>query len=112
MSQPTTKAEWLSFMRLWFDIPEPIIGCEETTLQDRIYYTIRTHSVFDTVAPILGIIRAHPWAEAIQETVLAGGSPTFADVASRLSGAALTELQNNSTSLEPMIEAILERELQ
>ncbi len=112
MSQPTTKAEWLDFMEMWFDVSGSIISGAEATLQERIYYTIRTHSVFVTVAPTLGILRSHPWVGAIQETVLAGGSPTFADVASRLSGVALTEFQNNSTSLEPMIEAILEREVQ
>ena len=111
MSQPTTKAEWLSFMQVRFDVSGSIIGGAEATLQERIYYTIRTHSVFVTAATTLGILRAHPWVGAIQETVLAGGSPTVADVASRLSGDALTEFQNNSVSLEPMIEAILEREV-
>ena len=111
MSHPTTKEEWLSFMQVRFDVSGSIISGAEATLQERIYYTIRTHSVFVTVAPTLGILRAHPWVGAIEETVLAGGSPTFADVASRLSGDALTEFQNNSVSLEPMIEAILEREV-
>ena len=111
MAQPTTKAEWLDYQERCINVASPNIGLTETTLQDRIYHIIRTHSVFVTVAPTLGITRTHPWVGAIEETALAGGSPTFADVASRLSGDALTEFQNNSVSLEPMIEAILEREV-
>ena len=112
MSQPTTKAEWLSFMQLRFDIFESIIGGAAAALQDRIFGTIRIHDAFINAGPTLGVLRTHPWVGAIEEAVLAGGSPTFADVASRLSGDALTEFQNNSISLEPMIEAILEREIQ
>ena len=112
MSQPTTKAEWLDFMGMWFDTPLVIATPTGSTLQERIYRTVRGHSAFINAGPILGALRSHPWVGAIQETVLAGGSPTFADVASRLSGDALTEFQNNSISLEPMIEAILEREIQ
>ena len=111
MTQPTTKAEWLDYMERCFNVPLPNIGFTEPVLQGRIYYTIRTHSVFVTLGPTLGVLRTHPWVVAIQETVLAGGSPTLADVASRLSGDALTEFQNNSASLEPMIEAIFEREV-
>ena len=111
MSQPTTKAEWLDYMERWFNIPSPNIGFTAPDLQNRIYRTIRRHSVFVNTGPTLGILRTHPWVGAIEETVLAGGSPTFADVASRLSGDALAEFQNNSASLEPMIQAILEREV-
>ena len=110
MTQPTTKAEWLDYMERWFNIPLPNIGFAEPPLQGRIYRTLSAHSVFANTGPTLGILRTHPWVTAIQETVMAGGSPTFADVASRLSGDALTEFQNNSSSLTPMIEAILERE--
>lgn len=111
MSQPTTKAEWLDFMEMWFDTPPVIATPTGSNLQDRIYRTLREHSAFISSGPTLGALRSHPWVGAVEETVLAGGSPTFADVASRLSGDALTEFQNNSTSLEPMIEAILEREV-
>ena len=111
MSKPATKAEWLAFMEAWFDMPPPIANPTGSSLQDRIFRTIRIHSVFINAGPTLGGLRTHPWVGAIEETVLAGGSPTFADVASRLSGDALTEFQNNSVSLEPMIEAILEREV-
>ena len=111
MSQPTTKAEWLSFMQLSFDVSESIIGGAAATLQDRIFRTIRIHGAFINAGATLGGLRTHPWVGAIEETVLAGGSPAFADVVPRLSGVALTEFQNNSTSLEPMVEAILEREV-
>ena len=99
-------------MERWFNIALPNIGFTEPPLQGRIYRTLSAHNVSVSTGPTLGILRTHPWVTAIQETVMAGGSPTFADVASRLSGDALTEFQNNSVSLEPMIEAILEREIQ
>ncbi len=111
MTQPTTKAEWLDYMERWFNVALPNIGFTEPPLQGRIYRTLRRHSVFIDTGATLGTLRTHPWVGAIEETVLAGGSPTLADVASRLSGDALTEFQNNSVSLEPMIEAIFEREV-
>ena len=110
MTQPTTKAGWLARISACYDIPEPNIGFGPSILEDRIFRTLRGHDVF--VNSELGNLRTHPLVGAIKETVLAGGSPTLADVASRLSGVALSEVQNNTASLEPMIEAILEREVQ